>query len=94
MGSQDALYELYRMHAVAKNAKPQEAEHWLLRAAQSGHPAAMYHLALRYRPTLPDQNRIDGNEWLAKAAQAGHWQAIKAIRKKKLPESGDSDDDE
>jgi len=94
MGSQDALYELYRMHAVAKDGKPQDAERWLLQAAQSGHPAAMYHLALRYRPPSPDQNRIDGNEWLAKAAQAGHWQAIKAIRKKKLLEPGDSDDDE
>lgn len=94
MGSQDALYELYRMNAVAADAKPQEAERWLLQAAQNGHPAAMYHLALRYRPPSPDQSSIDGNEWLAKAAQAGHWQAIKAIRKKKLPEPGDSDDDE
>jgi uncharacterized protein len=94
MGSQDALYELYRIHALAKDAKPQDAERWLLQAAQSGHPAAMYHLALRYRPASPDQNGIDGNEWLAKAAQAGHWQAIKAIRKKKLPEPGDSDDDD
>jgi TPR repeat protein len=94
MGSQDALYELYRMNAVAKDAKPQEAERWLRQAAQNGHPAAMYHLALRYRPASPEQNSIDGNEWLAKAAQAGHWQAVKAIRKKKLPEPGDSDEDE
>ncbi|MXQ11765.1 SEL1-like repeat protein [Microvirga makkahensis] len=94
MGSQDALYELYRMHAVGKNAKPREAERWLLQAAQNGHPAAMYHLALRYQPPASDQNNIDGNEWLAKAAQAGHWQAIKAIRKKKLPESGEGDDDD
>lgn len=94
MGAQDALYELYRMHAVAKDSKPQEAERWLMQAAQNGHPAAMYHLALRYRPSAPGQNGIEGNEWLAKAAQAGHWQAIKAIRKKKLPEIGDSDDDE
>jgi TPR repeat protein len=94
MGSQDALYELYRMNVVAKDAKPQEAERWLLQAAQNGHPAAMYHLALRYRSPSPDQNGIDGNEWLAKAAQAGHWQAIKAIRKRKLPEPGDRDDDE
>ncbi|WP_165820290.1 tetratricopeptide repeat protein [Microvirga sp. KLBC 81] len=94
MGSQGAMYELYRMNALATDAKPQEAERWLLQAAQNGHPAAMYHLALRYRPPSPDQNSIDGNEWLAKAAQAGHWQAIKAIRKKKLPEPGESDDDE
>ncbi|MEZ0169733.1 tetratricopeptide repeat protein [Microvirga sp. TS319] len=94
MGSPDALYELYRVMAVAKDAKPQEAERWLVQAARSGHAAAMYHLALRYRPTSPDQNRIDGNEWLAKAAQAGHWQAIKAIRKKKLPEPGDGDGDD
>jgi len=95
MGSQEALYELYRVNAVATTeGRHREAERWLLQAAQSGHPAAMYHLALRYRPTSPDQNGIDGNEWLVKAAQAGHWQAIKAIRKKKLPEPGDSDDDE
>ncbi|WP_243373951.1 tetratricopeptide repeat protein [Microvirga solisilvae] len=94
MGSLDALYEVYRMIAVSKDGKTQDAERWLLQAAQSGHPAAMYHLALRYRPQSADQNGIDGNEWLAKAAQAGHWQAIKAIRKKKLPEPGDSDDDE
>jgi hypothetical protein len=94
MGHQDALYELYRMNEVATGAKRQDAERWLLQAAQNGHPAAMYHLALRYHPSSPDQNSIDGNEWLAKAAQAGHWQAIKAIRKKRLPEPGNSDDDD
>jgi TPR repeat protein len=94
IGSQDALYEMYRISAVAHDSKPQEAERWLMQAAQGGHPAAMYHLALRYKPSSQDQNNIDGNEWLTKAAQAGHWQAIKAVRKKKLPEPGDPDDDE
>lgn len=94
IGSQDALYELYRINIVAHDSKPQEAERWLMQAAQGGHPAAMYHLALRYKPASPEQSNVDGNEWLTKAAQAGHWQAIKAVRKKKLPEPGDSDDDE
>ncbi len=94
IGSQDALYELYRINAVAHDTKPQEAERWLMQAAQSGHPAAMYHLALRYKPGASDQNGVDGNEWLTRAAKAGHWQAIKAVRKKKLPEPGEPDDDE
>ena len=65
-----------------------------MQAAQGGHPAAMYHLALRYKPASQDKNNIDGNDWLTKAAKAGHWQAIKAVRKKKLPEPGDPEDDE
>ncbi|MGO4386520.1 hypothetical protein AB4Y85_03190 [Microvirga sp. 2YAF29] len=94
IGSQDALYELYRVNAVAHDSKPQEAERWLMQAAQGGHPAAMYHLALRYKPAAADMSNVDDNEWLAKAARAGHWQAIKAVRKRKLPEPGDADEDE
>lgn len=94
IGSQDAFYEMYRISAVSHDSRPQDAERWLMQAAQGGHPAAMYQLALRYKPVSPDQSKIDGNEWLMKAAQAGHWQAIKAMRKKKLPEPGDPDDDE
>ncbi|MET0527617.1 MAG: hypothetical protein ABW003_04605 [Microvirga sp.] len=94
VGSYDAFYELYRINTVAHDSKPQEAERWLMQAAQGGHPAAMYHLALRYKPASQDKNNIDGNDWLTKAAKAGHWQAIKAVRKKKLPEPGDPEDDE
>ncbi|MBB3017789.1 hypothetical protein FHR70_000829 [Microvirga lupini] len=81
LGSPEAMFELYRLHDLGAKPNVREAERWLRQAAQSGHAAAMYRLAVRYQQGTSDQDKAVAREWLEKAAQAGHSQAAKALQK-------------
>ena len=82
------MFELYRLHDLGAKPNAREAERWLRQAAQSGHPGAMYRLALRYQRAATEKDGAAAREWLEKAAQAGHPQAIKALGKQAVVAAG------
>ncbi|MBL0404276.1 sel1 repeat family protein [Microvirga aerilata] len=88
VGSRDAMFELYRLHDLGAKPNSRESDRWLKQAAQSGHPAAMYRLALRHKQAGSEKDELAAREWLEKAAQAGHPQAVKALGKQAVVASG------
>jgi TPR repeat protein len=81
LGSPDAMFELHRLHDLGAKPNAREAERWLKQAAQSGHAAAMYRLAIRHQQGTSEQDKAAARDWFEKAAQAGHSQAGKALQK-------------
>ena len=75
------MFELHRLYDVGAKPNAREAERRLRQAAQSGHAAAMYRLAMRHQQAASEQDKAAAREWFEKAAQAGHSQAAKALQK-------------
>ena len=92
-GSSMAMFYLanFYMSGYGTKKNSEEAMRWATRAAEKGHPEAMYNLSTYYRCAGGDDNVEQAVHWMRRSAMAGLAQAQLCVAKRHVKDGPEED---